>query len=211
MIKVWLLRPLPHGTNQMQYFLDNNRIAVGYPVGGSLANLSHDELRERLSNAPNNQDWTSGLGNVVRLVRLMKPGDLVVVPDENARDVYLAEIVSDYIYEPHLDVDQEGIGFPHQREVRWFLNKQPVIRNELPEALLKSLRFPGASAELTKHLPLIAEIIGDSSLMEPELQPDLNIDHLLDKALQVLEEALNSPDANVSLQAAEIVLRYTKL
>ena len=211
MIKVWLLRPLPHGTNQMQYFLDNNRIAVGYPVGGSLANLSHDELKERLRNAPNNQDWESGIGNVVRLVRFMKPGDLVVVPDENARDVYFAEIVSDYIYEPHLDIDQEGTGFPHQREVRWFLDKQPVIRNELPEALLKSLRFPGATAELTKHLPLIAEIIGDANLMEPELQPELNTEHLLDKALQVLEDALNSPDANVSLHAAEIVLRYSKL
>jgi restriction system protein len=211
MIKVWLLRPLPHGTNQMQYFLDNNRIAVGYPVGGSLANLSHDELRERLRNAPNNENWESGIGNVVRLVRFMKPGDIVVVPDENARDVYLAEIISDYIFEPHLDENREGTGFPHQREVRWFFDKQPVIRNELPEALLKSLRFPGATAELSKHLPLIAEIIGDANLVETEHQPDTNIGHLIDKALQVLEDALNSPDVNVSLQAADIVLRYSKL
>lgn len=141
----------------------------------------------------------------------MKPGDLVVVPDENGRDVYFAEIISDYIYEQHLDVDQEGNGFPHQREVRWFFDKQPVIRNELPEALLKSLRFPGATAELTKHLPLIAEIIGDADLIGIELQPNINIGHLTEKAIQVLEEALNSPDVNVSLQAADIVLRYSKI
>ncbi|MCA1292261.1 hypothetical protein LBW89_04405 [Paenibacillus sp. alder61] len=211
MTRVWLLRPIPHGTNQMQYFLDNNRVAVGYPVNCSLENLSNDELRERLRNAPNNQNWESGIGNVERLVRFMKPGDLVVVPDENGRDVYFAEIISDYIYEQHLDVDQEGNGFPHQREVRWFFDKQPVIRNELPEALLKSLRFPGATAELTKHLPLIAEIIGDADLIGIELQPNINIGHLTEKAIQVLEEALNSPDVNVSLQAADIVLRYSKI
>jgi restriction system protein len=211
MTRVWLLRPMPHGTNQMKYFLDNNRIAVGYPVGGSLANLSNDELRERLRNAPDNENWESGIGNVERLVRFMKPGDIVVVPDENARDVYLAEIISDYIYEQLLDVAEEGTGFPHQREVRWFFNKQPQLRGEMPEALLKSLRFPGATADLTKHLPLIAEIIGDTNLIEPENQPDSNIGHLIDKALQVLEDALNSPDENVSLQAADIVLRYSKL
>lgn len=211
MTRVWLLRPIPHGTNQMQYFLDNNRVAVGYPVNCSLENLSSDELRERLRNAPNNQNWESGIGNVERLVRFMKPGDLVVVPDENGRDVYFAEIISDYIYEQHLDVDQEGNGFPHQREVRWFFDKQPVIRNELPEALLKSLRFPGATAEFTKHLPLIAEIIGDADLIGTELQPNINIGHLTEKAIQVLEEALNSPDVNVSLQAADIVLRYSKI
>lgn len=210
MLRVWLLRPLPHGSNQMQYFLDNNRIAVGYPVGQSLANLSNDELRERLRNAPNHRDWESGIGNVERLVRFMKPADLVVVPDENARDVYFAEIVSDYIYEPSLDVDQEGTGFPHQREVRWFFDKQPILRNELPEPLLKSLRFPGATADLSKHLSLVAGVIGEPTLTEADQLQDANISHLFDKSLQVLEEALNSPDISVSLQAADIVMRYSK-
>ncbi|WMT41180.1 hypothetical protein RE628_00730 [Paenibacillus sp. D2_2] len=211
MTKLWLLRPMPHGTNQMQYFLDNNRIAVGYPVGGSLENLSNDELRERLRNAPKNQNWESGIGNVERLVRFMNSGDLVVVPDENARDVYLAEINSNYIYESHLDVDQDGIGFPHQRGVKWFFDKQPVLRNELPEALLKSLRFPGATADLTKHLPLIAEIIGDTDLIDSEQLPGPNVEHLIDKAIQVLEEALTSQNVTVSLRAAEIILQHSKL
>lgn len=206
MIRVWLLRPIPHGSNQMKYFLDNNRIAVGYPVGGSLTNLSNEELRAKLRAIESS--WESGIGNVERLVRFMKPGDLVVVPDENARDVYFAEISSDYIYEPALDVNQDGSGFPHQREVRWFFDKQPIMRNELPEALLKSLRFPGATADLTKHLPLIAEIVGFSSA-EPD-QTDSNIEHLINKALQVLENALDNPDVSISLQAADIILRYSK-
>jgi restriction system protein len=205
---VWLLRPMPHGTNQMQYFLERNRIAIGYPVGESLAGLSNEEIRNNLRAV--HRDWESGIGNVDRLVRFMKVGDIVVVPDENSRDVYLAKISSDYIYESSLDINQSGSGFPHQREVSWFFDKKPLSRGDLPEALLKSLRFPGATADLSKHLLLVAEIINDPSLVEQNQNSDPSYDRLYERALEVLEEALNSSDIVTSLKAAEIILRYNR-
>lgn len=208
MLKVWLLRPIPHFNNQMKYFLEHNIVAVGYPVGQELSKHNYDEIRDILVA----NEMEGGIGNVFKLVHQMNPGDLVVVPDENSRDVYFARISSDYKYVPELDVydKQEAKGFPHQRDVEWFFDKKPLLRSDLPEALLKSLRFPGAVAELTKHLPLIAEIIGDTDLMEAELVVNTGFKDLYVKALDVLEDALNSEDMSVSLHAVELVLRYSK-
>lgn len=47
-------------------------------------------------------NWEDGLGNVNILVNLMKKGDIVIVPDNNKRDIYFAEIISDYKYEKSL-------------------------------------------------------------------------------------------------------------
>ncbi|MNC31367.1 hypothetical protein D3C75_796860 [compost metagenome] len=208
MLSAWLLRPIPHFNNQMKYFLEHNIVAVGYPVGEELSKYNYDQLRDIL--AANLME--GGVGNVFRLVHQMNPGDLVVVPDENSRDVYFARITGEYKYVPELDVPniQEAKGFPHQRDVEWFFDKKPLLRSDLPEALLKSLRFPGAVAELTKHLPLIAEIIGDTDLIEAELVVNTEFKDLYVKALNVLEDALNSEDMSISLQAVELVLRYSK-
>lgn len=208
MTNLWMLRPIPHGQNQMQYFLSHNRIAVGYPLNTNLQNFSQQEIRNKIREV--DASWETGINNIEKIVYLMQKGDIVIVPEQNARDVYFAEIVSDYIYEPDLDKNLAGSGFPHQREVRWYFDKKPFPRNELPEALIKSLRFPGATAEFTKHLPLVAEIIGDTDLMQHMQSSTLSFEHLYDKAIQVVEEALESKDQNIALKAAEIILNYSK-
>jgi predicted Mrr-cat superfamily restriction endonuclease len=208
MTNLWMVRPIPHGHNQMQYFLSHNRIAVGYPLGSNLQNLSNQEIRNKIREV--DASWESGINNVEKIVYLMQKGDIVIVPEQNARDIYFAEIVSDYIYEPSLDENKEGSGFPHQREVRWYFEKRPFPRSELPEALTKSLRFPGATSEITKHLPLVAEIIGNKDLMQQTQSSIFSFEHLYDKALHVVEEALENKDQNIALKAAEIVLNYSK-
>jgi restriction system protein len=206
-IQVWLLRPMPHGTNQMKYFLENNRIAVGYPVGTELSRFSYKDIKKLLVK----HDWEGGIGNVNRLVHLMRVGDIVVVPDDNARDVYFGKVTSDYIYVPELDVDQAGTGFPHQREVEWFFDKKPVPRNELPDALLDSLRYPGAVAELTKHLPIISEFLGFNVDAVPyQSVSNSSWDDLSQKAFDFLNNVLDSGDVEEGLKAAEIILRFAK-
>jgi restriction system protein len=208
MVRVWLLRPIPHFNNQMKYFLEQNRIAVGYPVSQPLGQYSYEQIRQVLKS----KGMESGIGNVDKLVHQMKIGDLVVVPDENARDVYFAKITGNYKHEPTLDDPDEskGLGFPHQREVKWYFDKKSLQRSELPEALLKSLRFPGAVAELTKHLPLVAELVGEEELIGEGREADPTLDRLYEKALQVLEDALDGQDVNSAVRAADIILHHTK-
>ncbi len=197
---VWLLRPKPHGTDQMSYFLENDCIAIGYPVGQSLHDCNSYEIKKLLEA----HQWENGFSNVNILVREMKPHDLVVVPYESK--IYFAEITSDYKYIQKYDENKEGSGFPHQRDVKWAFNKQPVSRNDLPSALRESLQYPGAVASLTKHLDAVLNIM-DQSEKHVQLNDDLL--EAKNKALQLLIDTINNTEVNIEhrLQAAEILLR----
>ncbi|MCU7766489.1 hypothetical protein [Priestia megaterium] len=193
---VWLFRPLPHGTNQMKYFLDNNRVAVGYPVGENLENA----LTSHISSLLVKNKMSEGYNNLLAVVKpdIIKINDFLVVPDDNKKDIYICQVMSNYIYEAALDVNEEGSGFPHQRAVKWFFNKEPLVRLELPEQLRASLRYPGAIADLSKHYDVIIELVKGESV---EGRSSLE-----EKALQIIEQYLDSEDPMLRLRAAEIIL-----
>ncbi|KRW90728.1 hypothetical protein SD51_13025 [Alicyclobacillus tengchongensis] len=204
--RVWLFRPLPHGSNQMPYFLEKNRIALGYPIGKSLVNMTETAIKQDLRT---NFGSDRGFKNLMRLRDAMNVGDLVIVPDDNLRDVYFCTVDSEYLYEPSLDVDEEGSGFPHQRSVKWFFDKQPLLRTELPQSLTESLRYPGTIADLSKHLATVANLLGlDLGLDEEPDESTSVIDwsDLVGLAYDAIERALRSNDYDASLRAAEIVL-----
>ncbi|AXI00548.1 hypothetical protein DV702_12950 [Sporosarcina sp. PTS2304] len=191
---VWLLRPLPHGNDCLNEFLEENFIAVGYPAGISFSNLSYNVLRETLKN----NNWEEGIGNVNILVNSMQIGDLVVVPSTNKKDVYIGEITSDYVYSQDLDENREGTGYPHQRKVTWFFNKQALLRSDLPDELRSSLRYPGAVADLTKHYSLVEQLINGGIIsIDSDLQQ---------RAWKVIEDLLESDDENIRLHAATLIL-----
>lgn len=200
MKNVWLLRPKPHGTDQMDYFLKNDLIAIGYPVGQPLYDCNSYEIKKLLEA----HKWEAGLSNVNILVRDMKTHDIVVVPYESK--IYFAEVISDYKYVQELDEDKEGTGFPHQREVKWAFNKQPISRNDLPSALRDSLQYPGAVASLTKHLDAVLEIMNQS---KNQVQLDNDLIDSKKKAIQFLVDTFNDTELDIKLRlrAVEILLQ----
>lgn len=191
---VWLLRPLPHGNDCLNEFLEENFIAVGYPAGKNFSNLPYSELRNILKA----NDWEEGIGNVNTLVNAMQIHDLVIVPSTNKKDVYIGEITSDYIYAQDLDEDREGTGYPHQRKVSWFFNKQALLRSDLPDELRSSLRYPGAVADLTKHYLLVEQLINGEIIND-----NSDLHH---QAWEVIEDLLESEDENIRLHAAMFIL-----
>lgn len=192
--KVWLLRPLPHGTDHLESFLQNDFIAVGYPVGQTFEDCSYNDIRKLL--AQNN--WEEGIGNVNILVKDMNIGDIVVVPSTNKKDIYFGEITSDYIYDESVDFDEEGLGYPHQRKVNWLFDKNPLLRLDLPTELRSSLRYPGAVADLTKHNDTVNHLLNGSSFE--------NVDNIESKAIKVVEDLLESENEETRLKAAHIIL-----
>lgn len=190
---VWLLRPLPNGDNHLSDFLSKNIIAIGYPINVDFTGKNSSEIEGILLD----NDCIEGYTNVVYLVNEMRIGDYVVIPDDNKKDVYFAKIASDYIYDSDLDSDA---GFPHQRSVKWFFNKKPFPRNDLPEALKGSLRYPGAVANLAKHFDIVSRIINGGAT---DYQDDAA---LKQRALDIAVELLNHDDPQIRLKAAEIIL-----
>ncbi|MBP1950055.1 restriction endonuclease [Virgibacillus litoralis] len=193
--RVWLVRPLPHGSNHMKDFLSENIIAVGYPVGEELTNCNDNQIRSLLKE----HGWEVGIGNVNTLVHAMNVGDIVVVPDDNKKDVYFGKITSDYQYEKELDENKPGSGYPHQRQVEWYFDKKPLLRSELPDELRGSMRYPGTIADITKHHEHVFKTIKD-----PSLNSESTLEH---KAKKVLEEMLKHENPEVKLRAAEIILK----
>lgn len=192
--KVWLLRPLPHGTDHLDLFLQNDFIAVGYPVGHSFDDCSYNDIRNLLAQ----KEWGDGIGNVNIFVKDMSKGDIVVVPSTNKKDIYFGEITSDYLYDQSVDVDETGSGYPHQRKVKWLFEKSPLLRSDLPNELRSSLRYPGAAADLTKHADNINQLINGS------IFPDS--DSIESKAIAVVEDLLESENEEIRLKAAQIIL-----
>ena len=192
--KVWLLRPLPHGTDHLDSFLQNDFIAVGYPVGHSFDDCSYNDIRKLLAQ----KKWEDGIGNVNIFVKDMSKGDIVVVPSTNKKDIYFGEITSDYLYDQSVDVDEKGSGYPHQRKVKWLFEKSPLLRSDLPNELRSSLRYPGAAADLTKHADNINQLINGS------IFPDS--DSIESKAIAVVEDLLESENEEIRLKAAQIIL-----
>ncbi|WP_211656248.1 restriction endonuclease [Planococcus alpniumensis] len=193
--KIWLVRPLPHFGDHLETFLKENIVAVGYPLGMDLADADYEEIRTLLQE----KGWEEGLSNVNILVNEMSVGDIVIVPSSNKKDIYIGEIASDYIYVSALDKDiPEVSGYPHQRNVSWYFEKKPYLRNDLPEALKGSLRYPRAVADVTKHYEIVEQILqGGPSQQIPEIEK---------RALQVVEELLESKEESIRLKAAEIIL-----
>lgn len=200
---VWLLRPKPHGSDQMQYFLKESRIAIGYPVGERLDIYNISEIKKLLQK----RGWEAGLSNVNILVHEMESGDIVVVPYGNK--IYFGEIDSSYVYEDKFDADKDGTGFPHQRIVNWFLNKQPISRDDLPSLLRESLQYPGAVAKITKHLDSVKSII-DNTFEEADTSV-ITYQTAKDKSMQLLIDTIENEDIMIEnrLKAVEILLKYT--
>lgn len=193
--KVWLVRPLPHFGDHLETFLEKNIVAVGYPLGRDLTDTDYEELRTLLQT----RGWEEGINNVNILVHEMSIGDIVLVPSTNKKDIYIGEITSDYMYVPSLDEDiPEVSGYPHQRRVSWYFEKKPYLRNDLPEAIKGSLRYPRAVADVTKHYEIIEQILQGG--------PSQQILEIEKRAWQVIEELLESTEESIRLKAAEIIL-----
>lgn len=189
---IWMVRPLPHEIDRLDVFLEEELVAVGYPVGQSFEDCSYNDLRNILKS----KGWQEGLRNVNILVLSMNVGDLVLVPSVDKKYVYFAEVTSDYIYEE--SVDTLDLGYPHQRKVKWLFDKEPLLRATFPEELLGSLRYPGATSDFTKHSAIIEQLI-NGEVFEQTSEVE-------EKALKVVEDLLESENEDIRLKAAQILL-----
>ncbi|UOO43807.1 hypothetical protein I0292_26535 (plasmid) [Priestia megaterium] len=200
---VWILRPMPHGINRLNEFLKKGLIAIGYPAGVSFANKSYNDLKSLLVQ----EGWSEGIGNVNLFVKKMHVGDLVLVPDDNKRDVYIGEITSDYIYKLEVDKPNKEY-YPHQRKVKWYFDKKPILRKHLPEEIRGSLRYPGTIANITKHREIIDHLIKpeDSNNVFGRIKPVK--DEVYINAVNVLQDLLNDNDPEIRIKAAEVIVNH---
>lgn len=150
----WLLRPSPHKIKRLDEFKNEEIIAIGWPCIGNLYGKSRDQIKNLLSGEPYNYVG-SRLGQAASSINIfvnkMEVGDLILMPDGD--DIYFGRITIDYSYDEEKDTYEKG--YSHQRQVEWVINK--ASRKKLSDNLRKSLRYPKAIGDLSKHFDEIED------------------------------------------------------
>ncbi|HWL93319.1 MAG TPA: restriction endonuclease, partial [Phycisphaerae bacterium] len=134
---LWLLRGGVHGED-VQRFLDENRVWVNWLncVDQDLGLVdSKPDMRKLLKNALP-EKTKMGVANVLGMfwcfVKKMKPGDWVIVPHKGKPAMNIAEITSDYIFDPKANDPPR-----HYRNVKWI--ETDIPRSNFDQDLLYSL------------------------------------------------------------------------
>lgn len=205
-VNIFQMKSKPHGIERMNEFIGINGgeeafVAIGWPGIGDLTNVSKDEIRERLEKKYNyqGQQLATYLGAVNAFVNTMKKDDLVLISN-NLDQVFVFE-VGDYEYVE--DYDNNDYGMCHQRKAKLLkvLNKA-----ELNPELQELLRNRGTITQFKYPF----EKSGLDKWFEPLVELDVNINELVNKALNVLEKELLSKDSMTRITAAAEILRFAK-
>lgn len=200
-MNLFQLKSKPHGIERLPLFLEDNFIAIGWPGIDDLTNVSAEEIEKRLEKAyPDYRGQTMAYhkGMVNAFVNTMEEGDLVMI---GQGDYTHFGQVGPYKYIAQFDNDDDGMC--HQRNVKWLAM---VEKNSLNDKVQEHLRN---RATITKfkypfQLAEIETILAgehDSTIQSSEKAL------VIEKAWNVLKDALESDDAQIRVLAAAAIIQ----
>lgn len=197
------MKPVHEGKHRMADYLEDCYVCAGPPGIGDLENVHEAELISRLASKFGTEDAELGkrIDELGCFLYEMQDGDYVLIADGDA--VHLGD-VGDYYYADRYDNEDEASC--HRRGVTWL---KSFDSSELNGELLSLLHQPLAvskfgqpvSKERLEHM-LTKSRAGMRSSAVP--------DRLIEQALSVLDEAMQSGDADRRERAAIAILRYAE-
>lgn len=211
---LWMVRAFPNQTDRMTEFLENNIIAVHWGIGDLTGCTTKKAVADVVAQAdlqPRDASLKTGL--LHRFVNQMKIGDYCIIPYNDV--FYTAKITSDYFY------DSNSKKYEHQRQVIWLFDGEPFGREILPQQIQTSLKSQLGLADLSQHEPIFKRCItkwnsmDELGILNPfdeseELDGDNlvgeQLSSLLNDAMKIIKDEINSDDPNRRLKAAIAVL-----
>ncbi len=154
--RAWLVR----GKDRVSTWIAEGFISIGWRQVGDLEpSITKDDLAKRFEEAyPDDSSGrrAAGVGNVLRFLKLMQVGDLVVTV--TGSDLYIGRVTSDPFW-----VGEAGPESRRQRKVQW-LNldspaKRAIIRDEIP-SLYARLRTLLTVTDLGDDVHSVAALAG---------------------------------------------------
>ncbi|MFF2291050.1 hypothetical protein [Peribacillus butanolivorans] len=213
-MNIFQVKTKPHGTDRLNEFLKYHFISIGWPGLGNLEGVSKEEIRELLKkDRYEDNDRTIGvdLGNIWAFVDTMKK-DSVVLFHGHHHNFHIVR-VGPYKYVEEFDNDKDGMC--HQREFELLAT---VTYEDLNPKLQELMRHRGTVTKFKypiedAELDLLIE--GQGIIQTDPFRGDENYieavpAEIVNDALNVLYEALNSNDPDKRFKAAVELLRYVK-
>lgn len=133
--KAWVVRGGREGEYE-EFALDNDVVVSGWSEIGDLSDTKdRNEFREIIENL--NRDMStraiaSHTGQLLRFVREIKDGDLIIMPRKTTKAFALGRCMGEYEYKP-----EKSRKAPHIRHVKWIRTEVP--RSSVEEKLRNSL------------------------------------------------------------------------
>lgn len=202
-----MLRSKPHNIERMDVFINEDVVAIGWTATGSLKGATKEDIRESLKALGyEGQSLSTNLGMVNAFIRVMKPGDLVLIRE--GKIVHIGEVDEYSWEEKYVDMHMA-----HTRPVKWLTQVPFEELNASIQSLLKNIktiaRYPGTfeESELGKYLPEM------NTNPEPSSTQALSEEKekLMANTIEILKDlANNATDEKVRLEAAKELLSYLK-
>lgn len=147
---VWLLRAGHKGRYATDFIL-NDVAAIGWPAVGDLRGRERRELVAAVKEHYGEKGASGTAGMLWRFANEIAPGDLVLTPDPETRELHAGTVIGEYEFRPNPPVE----GYPNVRSVDW---SRQFSRDDLPKWILYQLGSlltvsqPSAQAELRAFL-----------------------------------------------------------
>lgn len=169
--------------------LRSGELIIGWAEANGLldSNLSWESFRDIVRRAyyadqPDLRRAGGAAGHLWRFIRVMKPGDLVVVP--NGSSFFVAEVAGPATYNPAKVNDDSA----YRRAVRWLNGGKPISRQLARSALVSRMKTQGTCADATDLLEEIKQCLG---LAEDGQTPTFHTDLQARLIREVLAEMRN--------------------
>lgn len=147
---VWLLRAGHKGRYATDFIL-NGVAAIGWPAVGDLRGRERRELIAAVKEHYGEKGASGTAGMLWRFANEIVPGDLVLTPDPETRELHVGTVTGEYEFRSNPPVE----GYPNVRPVDW---SRQFSRDDLPKRILYQLGSlltvsqPSAQAELRAFL-----------------------------------------------------------
>ena len=169
----FILRMKPSGNDRVQEALDTDHLIIGWACAKGLLDVELDQERFKqiikYGCFPEDKNYRRagrGAGNMLRFIRDMKQGDLVVVPHQN-KGFYVGEIVEGAVTYCENNVDDDTA---YRRPVNWLNNKRRIKYVSASQKLESSIKnLNGTSSEISDCVADIENCLKKARNVEPEL------------------------------------------
>lgn len=147
---VWLLRAGRKGRYATD-FVSNGIAAIGWPLVGDLRDQNRQELVAAVKEHYGEKGASGTGGMLWRFANEIAPGDLVLTPDPETRELHAGTVTGEYEFRPNPPVE----GYPNVHTVEW---TRRFSRDDLPKRILYQLGSlltvsqPSAQSELRAFL-----------------------------------------------------------
>lgn len=192
---VWLVRAGRRGRYASD-FVEKKLVAIGWPDVGDVAGRSREELVAAVREHYGYKGAPGFAGMLFRFANELQPGDLVLTPDSETRELHTGRVTGGYRFDPGSGIPD----CPHVRDVEW---TKTFNRDELPKRILYQLGTLLTLSTPSSQEPLRAFLTGETAAAGAAVDGD-DVDEEESEPVDLFDELRSQTSELIRTRVAEL-------